>query len=168
MVVAGLDCSTTKSGVTILLDGELQFYTLVDLHKEKDVIKRMNTMMLELCEILDQYELDEIHIEKAIMKGGNVDTTQKLSYISGAIMLYCAQRNIKFVNPLPSQWRSKIGIQQSSKIKREVLKAEAIKAVKDLYGIDVNDDVAESCLLARSAFDLPKLNITEDDLWEVN
>lgn len=165
MVVAGLDCSTMKSGITIMINGELQFYTLIDLHKEKDVIKRIRTMMLELCKILDNYKIDEIHMEKAIMKGGNVDTTQKLSYLSGAIMLYCAQRDIEFVNPLPSQWRKKIGLQQSSKIKRDVLKAEAIKAVKDLYNIDVNDDVAESCLLARSAFDLPKLNITEDDLW---
>lgn len=168
MVVAGLDCSTTKSGASIISDGELQFYTLIDLHKEKDVTKRMNAMMLKLCEILDRYELDEVHIEKAIMKGGNVDTTQKLSYISGAIMLYCAQRNIKFVNPLPSQWRSKIGIQQSSKVKRETLKAEAIKAVKKEYGVVAGDDVCESILLARSAFDLPKLNITEDDLWEEN
>lgn len=168
MVVAGLDCSTTKSGVAIMSDGELQFYTLIDLHKEKDVIKRMSDMMLKLCEILDRYELDEVHIEKAIMKGGNVDTTQKLSYLSGAIMLYCAQKNIKFINPLPSQWRSKIGVQQSNKVKREVLKAEAIKAVKKEYGVIAGDDVSESILLARSAFDLPKLNITEDDLWEEN
>lgn len=166
MVVAGLDCSTVKSGVTIMSNGELQLCTLIDLHKEKDVMKRMSIMVIKLCEILDCYELDEVHIEKAIMKGGNVDTTQKLSYISGAMMLYCAQRNIRFVNPLPTQWRKKIGIQQSNKIKREVLKAEAIKAVKKEYGIDVGDDEAESCLLARSAFDLPILNITEDDLWE--
>ena len=166
MVVAGLDCSTTKSGAAIMSDGELQFYTLIDLHKEKDVTKRMNAMMLKLCDILDKYELDEVHIEKAIMKGGNVDTTQKLSYLSGAIMLYCAKRNIKFVNSLPSQWRSKIGIQQGSKIKREVLKAEAIKAVEKEYNVVAGDDTCEAILLARSAFDLPKLNITEDDLWD--
>lgn len=166
MVVAGLDCSTMKSGVSIMSNGELQFYTLVDFHKEKDVIKRMSAMVLNICDILDCYDIDEVHIEKAIMKGGNVDTTQKLSYLSGAIMLYCAQRGIRFVNPLPSQWRKKIGIQQSSKIKREVLKAEAIRAVKDEYGLNVGDDEAEAILLARSAFDLPKLNITADDLWE--
>ena len=35
----------------------------------------------------------------------------------------------------------------------------AINAVKDCYGIDVGDDVAEATLLARSAFKLPKLQI---------
>lgn len=165
MVVAGIDCSTMKSGLSIMSDGELQFYLLIDLHKEKDVIVRMRNMMVQICETLDQYKLDAVYMEKAIMKGGNVDTVQKLSYLSGAIMLYCAQKGIDFVNPPPAQWRGVVGIQQSSKIKRDVLKAEAIKAVKNEYGIDVGDDIAESCLLARSAFDLPKINMTEDDLW---
>ena len=42
---------------------------------------------------------------------------------------------------------------------------EAILAVKNEYGINVNDDVAESILIARSAFNLPKIEISEDDLW---
>ena len=49
----------------------------------------------------------------------------------------------------------------SNKQKRK----EAICAVKQEYDLDVNDDVAESILLARSAFDLPKIDVSEDDLW---
>ena len=164
MLVAGLDCSTNKSGISIMKDGELIFYTLIDLHKEKDVMKRIRNMLLQICEVLKQYDIDAVYMEKAFSKQ-NVDTTIKLANLSGGIILYCAQNDIEFNNPLPSEWRSRIGIEQSNKIKRDVLKAEAIKAVKNEYGIDVNDDVAESCLLARSAFNLPKINITEDDLW---
>jgi hypothetical protein len=80
-------------------------------------------------------------------------------------MLYCAKNQIEFNHPMPSEWRAKIGIEQSNKIKRETLKEEAILAVKNEYGINVNDDVAESILIARSAFELPKINITKDDLW---
>ena len=80
-------------------------------------------------------------------------------------MLYCAQNKIEFINPLPSEWRKKIGLRQSSKVKRDELKEEAICAVKQEYDLDVNDDVAESILLARSAFDLPKIDVSEDDLW---
>ena len=164
MIVAGLDCSTNKSGISIMKDGELIFYTLIDLHKEKDVMKRIKNMLLQICEVLKQYDIDAVYMEKAFSKQ-NVDTTIKLANLSGGIILYCAQIDIEFNNPLPSEWRSQIGIEQSNKIKRDVLKAEAIKAVKNEYGIDVNDDVAESCLLARSAFNLPKIDITEDDLW---
>lgn len=164
MIIAGIDGSTTKSGVSIMIDNKLEFYTLIDLHKEKDAMKRICMMQTQICNVLQRYNVDKVYMEKAFNKS-NTDTTMKLANLAGGIMFYCAQNKIEFVHPLPSEWRKKIGIQQNKNIKREVLKAEAIAAVKQEYGIDVNDDVAESCLLARSAFDLPKINITEDDLW---
>lgn len=162
MLVAGLDVSTKKTGISIMQDGELKFYTLIDLHKETDAMKRIREMMLKICNVLDRYDIDIVYMEKAIMKGGNADTIQKLSNLAGGMMLYCAQNHIEFVHPLPSEWRKRVGITQSSKIKRDVLKAEAISAVKYEYGIDVGDDIAESILLARSAFDLPKVKIEND------
>ena len=164
MRVAGVDASTKMSGVAIMSDGVLERYLLIDLHKEKDAIKRIKMMMIQIAEILDMYQLDKVYMEKSICKGGNVDTTQKLSYLAGGIMFYCAQNEIEFVNPLPSEWRKHVGLRQGSKITRDELKAEAVCAVKNAYGIDVNNDVAEATLLARSAFDLPKIEIMEDDL----
>lgn len=167
MIVAGIDGSTTKSGVAIMEDKKLKFYTFINLSKEtQDPMKRIRHMQLEICKILDQYDVDAIYMEKAFTKS-NIDTTMKLANLAGGIMLYSAQNDIKFVHPEPSVWRSKIGIQQGKGVKRETLKAEAIMAVKQEYGIDVNDDVAESCLIARSAFNLPKIDITEDDLWDM-
>lgn len=167
MVVAGLDASTTATGVSVMIDGELTYYTLIKIssYKEKDAEKRIKMMLKSICEVLNQYELDAVYMEKAICKGGNVDVTIKLAYLSGGMDLYCIQRDIEFHNPLPSEWRKVVGISQGRGVKRETQKAEAIKAVKDTYGIDEGDDVAESVLICRSAFNLPKLNITEDDLW---
>lgn len=167
MVVAGIDGSTKSTGVAIINDGILEYYTLIDLSKEtQDSMKRIRHMLIEISNVLDKYKLDAVYMEKSFNKQ-NVDTTQKLSNIAGGVMMYCAQNDIKFVHPMPSEWRSVINLAQGNKVKRDVLKAEAIKAVKNEYGIDVNDDVAESILIARSAFDLPKLNITEDDLWQI-
>lgn len=169
MVVAGIDASTTATGVCVMIDGELKYHTLIAINsrKEKDAEKRIKMMLMQICEILDQYDIDAVYMEKAICKGGNVDTTIKLAYLSGGMSLYCIQNNIEFINPLPSEWRKVVGIAQGRGIKRDVQKAESIKAVKDEYGVDEGDDVAESILLARSAFNLPKLNITEDDLWGI-
>lgn len=166
MIVAGIDASTRNTGISIMSNGELVFYTLIDLHVEKDTMKRIQKMLLAVCDVLDQYDIDEIHMEKAFNKQ-NTDTTMKLANLAGGIMLYCAKNDIKFFNPMPSEWRKRIGMSQGNKVKRDVLKAEAIMAVKNEYGIDANDDVCESILLARSAFDLPKINITEDDLWKI-
>ena len=163
MLIAGIDGSTTKTGVAIMSEKGLEFYTLIDLSKEKDAMKRIQNMLIKICEVLDQYELDAIYMEKSVLKN-NIDTVQKLANLAGGIMLYCAQNKIVFNHPLPTEWRKRIGINQSNKIKREVLKAEAIIAAKKEYNVDVGDDEAESILIARSAFDLPKIELSEDDL----
>jgi Holliday junction resolvasome RuvABC endonuclease subunit len=167
MVVVGIDASTTATGVAIMQDGELLYYKLIaiDPKKEKDAYKRIQKMLTKICDILDKYDIDRVYMEKAICKGGNVDITIKLAYLSGGIYLYCIQRDIEFNNPLPSEWRKIVGISNGRGVVRDTQKAEAIKAVNNEYGINVNDDVAESVLIARSAFDLPKVKITEDDLW---
>lgn len=160
MRIAGIDGSTNNTGVAIMKDGRLEFYTLIDLHKEKDAMKRIRQMLLKISEILDRYDLDAVYMEKSVLKN-NVDTVQKLANLAGGIMFYCASNGIEFHHPLPPEWRARIGIRQSSKIKREELKEEAIYAVKKEYGIDVNDDIAEAILIARSGFDLPKIDISE-------
>jgi hypothetical protein len=58
--------------------------------------------------------------------------------------LYCIQNDIEFHNPTPSAWRKTVGIKNGRGILRDEQKAQAIKAVKDWYGIDVGDDIAEA------------------------
>lgn len=161
MVVAGIDASTTATGVCVIKDRELIYYELITINskKEKDAYKRIKEMLIRICAILDKYKIDKVYMEKAICKGGNVDITIKLAYLSGGMSLYCVQKNIEFNNPVPSAWRKSVGIPTGRGVLRDEQKQTAIKAVKDWYDIDVGDDVAEATLLARSAFDLPKLQI---------
>lgn len=163
MVVAGIDASTTATGVSVMKNGELLHYELIaiDSKKEKDAYKRIKEMLIRICAILDKYEIDKVYMEKAICKGGNVDITIKLAYLSGGMSLYCIQNDIEFHNPTPASWRATVGIKNGRGVLRDEQKAQAIKAVKDWYEIDVGDDVAESVLLARSAFKLPKLQTEE-------
>lgn len=165
MLVAGIDASTTATGVSLLRDGELIYYELIaiDSKKEKDAYKRVQEMLTRICAILDGYDVDKVYMEKAICKGGNVDITIKLAYLSGGMYLYCTQNNIEFNNPAPSTWRARTGIPNGRGILRADQKAYAIKAVKEEYDLDVGDDVAESILLARSAFNLPKLQLVEEE-----
>lgn len=165
MIVAGIDGSTKKTGISIMQDGELIFYTLIDLSRlTEDTMSRIQKMLFEIGEVLDGYFIDVVCMEKAF-KNSNTQTTMMLANIAGGVMYYCAKHNIGFTHPEPSAWRKKIGFHTGRGVKRSELKAEAVKAVQNEYGITVGDDVAESVLLARSAFDLPKINMTEDDLW---
>lgn len=163
MIIAGIDGSSNKTGISIFRDGEYVSHTLIDLHKIKSADIRLPRMMCEMCEYLDGFAVDKIIMEKSVLKS-NVATIQLLSMLSGAIMVYAAKRGIVFENPVPSAWRKRCGLEQSMKVKREVLKKEAILAVEKEYGMTVSDDEAESILLARSGFDLPKLNIKMADV----
>ena len=128
------------------------------------IAKCSSAIQEEICKYIDGVKPDKILMEETVLSS-NTDTLKKLAYLAGGVMFYAHERGIEFELVLPSQWRKKIGLQQSNKIKREVLKQESIQAVKQEYGLDVTDDEADACLLARSGFDLPKIVITEDDLW---
>ena len=169
MKIVGIDASSNITGVAIMQDGEYVTHALIDCHKIKDAYERIPIMVNQIWEYLDDVDdIDLIIMEKSILKV-NTDTLQKLSNIAGGIMLYAYQNGIKFEHPVPSAWRKKVGLEQSSKVKRQILKLEAIEAVRREYGLDVTDDIAEAILLARSGFDLPKVDIkvedVEDSYW---
>lgn len=166
MRIAGIDASSNKTGIAIFEDGKYIEHTLIDLHKMKDPEQRIPKMMVEICKYIKTHSVDKIIMEKSMMKS-NIDTLQKLSNIAGAVMLYAATKSIEFQHVYPSEWRKKIGLSQSSQIKREVLKEEAIQAVKQEYNMDLTDDECEAILIARSGFDLPKIIIEKDEIWVI-
>jgi Holliday junction resolvasome RuvABC endonuclease subunit len=163
MRIIGVDASSNKTGISVFQDGEYIEHTLIDLHKIKEPDKRIPKMMLEICKYIKKHGADKIIMEKSMMKN-NIDTVQKLSQIAGAVMLYAATKSMEFQFVYPSEWRKKIGLQQSTQITREMLKEEAVQAVKQVYDMDVTDDEAESILIARSGFDLPKIEVEVDIL----
>lgn len=163
MIVAGIDASTNYTGIAIMQDTNYVCHTLIDLHKIKDSSERVPKMMLAICDYLAQHKIDKIIMEESMMTT-NIATTKMLSSIAGAVMYYAASHNIEFQLDLPSAWRRRVGLTQGRAVKREVLKAEAIAAVKQEYGMDLTDDESESILIARSAFDLPKINLEDDDI----
>ena len=166
MKIAGVDASTNRTGISVFINGCYETHTLIDLHTIKDSSERIPKMMLAICEYLDEHKVDKIIMEESVMTT-NVSVVKMLAYIAGAVMYYAVSHGIEFELVLPTHWRKKIGLSQSTKIKRDVLKAEAILAVKQEYGMDLSDDESEAILICRSGFDLPKIVITEDDVWDI-
>ena len=165
--IMGIDASTQKSGVAIFQDGQYITHALIDLHKEKDIMTRIPHMINEIYAKIDEYKPNKILMEETVLSS-NTDTLKKLAYLAGGIMAYAYKNDIDFHLLLPTEWRKRIGLKQSKKIKREILKEEAIKAVLQEYKIKVTDDEAESILIARSGFDLPKINIIAEGAIKEN
>ena len=162
MILCGIDASTNKTGIAIFDNGRYIEHTLIDLHKFKDAGERIPKMMLAICNYLDKHKIDQIIMEESIMTT-NVSTVKMLASIAGAIMCYAAKNNIEFQLDLPTAWRRRIGLTQGRSVKRDVLKAEAIAAVKQEYNMYLTDDECEAILIARSGFDLPKIVLVDDD-----
>lgn len=162
MKIVGIDAATQKSGIAFFKDCKYIEHSLIDLHTEKETMMRIPHMINEICIKLDAYKPDRILMEETMLSS-NIDTLKKLAYLAGGVMTYAYKNNIDFQLILPTEWRKRVGLQQSKKIKREVLKDEAIKAVLQEYKINVTNDEAESILIARSGFDLPKINILSNN-----
>ena len=160
MRIIGIDGATVKSGVAVFEDGQYVAHKLLSFSGDADV--RIPKMMVAICSFVKEYKPDKVIMEKSMLTN-NIDTVQKLSNHAGAVMFYGYSKGIEFEHQYPSQWRAKIGLSQGKKVKKETLKAEAIAAVNKEYGMSLTDDEAESILIARSGFDLPKIVLVEDD-----
>ena len=163
MRIIGIDASTNKTGIAVFQDGQYVEHTLIDLHKIKDSSERIPKMMIAICDYLDKYQVDKIIMEESMMTN-NIATVKMLSSIAGAVMYYATSHGIEFQLDLPSAWRKRIGLTQGRSVKRDVLKAEAMTAVKQEYDMDLTDDECESILIARSGFDLPKIILVDDEI----
>lgn len=156
MRIIGIDGATNKTGIALFEDGNYLEHSLIDLSKDTNSQTRIPKMMLEICKYIKAHNPDKVIMEKSMLKN-NIDTVQKLSNLAGAVMFYCYSKGIKFEHRYPSEWRKVVGLTQNSHIKKEVLKAEAVAAVRQEYGMELTDDEAESVLIARSGFELPKI-----------
>lgn len=161
MKIIGIDGATNRTGIAVFEDGKYVDHILIDLSKDKNSDTRIPKMMMEICKYIKEHKPDKVIMEKSMLTN-NIVTVQKLSNLAGAVMFYCYSKGIEFEHQYPSEWRKAVGFTQGSKVKKEVLKAEAIAAVKQEYGLDVSDDEAESLLIARSGFDLPKIVLKDD------
>jgi len=148
MIYMGVDLSTTSSGIGIFDDDKLIHYECIK-PKSKNWEERVGVMFVELDRILKSYPIEHIFVEEIPMKDGK-PTLIKLSAIRGAFISACYINNIPFTPRKVNEWRQDCGFYGDGVkgLKREEMKKKAIEEVKNLFDIDVNDDIAESCLIA--------------------
>lgn len=151
MTVAGLDASSNHTGISLFQNGLYVTHKLIDEHANKNTYNRISNMMIDIIHTLQEYNPDHIIMEECILKT-NVQTVKILSYIAGSVMGWAAINNVGFQFTLPSQWRKLVGIKQNNQTTRKQLKEQAVEMVRHKYNLSVNDDVAESILIAESFF----------------
>ena len=153
-----LDLSTKSTGYAISDDkGKLITYGLLTASSSNN-ISRIQKIQSGIIELVKQYNIEKLIAEDVHPEAyGYSDTARLLMWLQGSIVLgaYSVNNNInsksiEFMQA--SEWRKNLGIKTGRGIKRENLKPLNIKYVKDMYGIDANDDVCDAICLYTAYF----------------
>lgn len=100
-------------------------------------------MVKEIFKILDDYKPAVVYIEDTAMQQ-NAKVLKELSRLQGAIIGYCATREIDIHIIKPTEWRKELGFEQGRGIKRPELKQQCFKWVKENLGIEKSEDEVEA------------------------
>ena len=167
MIYLGADLSTTSSGISVFDDERLVHYECLAPKITKKTPNIGHTEDWEiwtyfiaqrLNEIFNEYDIEEAYCEDIPLKDGK-PTIKKLGVVRGTLLSVCAIHNAN-INPRQvSDWRQDAGFFDGTQkgMTRDEMKKKAIEEVERLFGIVVNDDIAESILIAyRSRYPIIK------------
>ena len=169
MIYLGADLSTTSSGISVFDDERLIHYECLapkinkktpNIGKTEDWEVRTYFIAQRLNEIFNEYNIEEAYCEDIPLKDGK-PTIKKLGVVRGTFLAMCAIHSVN-INPRQvSDWRQDAGFFDGTQkgMTRDEMKKKAIEEVERLFNIVVNDDIAESALIAyRTRYPLSRKN----------
>lgn len=156
--VLSFDQSTKLSAYSWWIDGKYIESGYIDLHKNKNTSERVKKMGIELCNIITKYQPDNVIIEE-VTQQSNPQTLKLLARIQGIIIGFCAAHDIDTYIIEPSKWRSILQFKIGAGVKREELKDQAIKYIKDKYDLDLSEDECESVCIGEAAHKIYNIEI---------
>lgn len=151
-MILALDLSTKSSGYAIFDNYSLVTYGCLTA-SSNDVIKRIQKIIIDLDNlVLNKYKdtIDKVVIEEVRPEVGsnvtNLHTHKVLMWLQAALefLLHEHYPKVKVEYMYPSEWRKQCGIKTGRGVKREQLKLEDIKFVKQTFNLNVNDDEADA------------------------
>ena len=162
MITLALDISTRSTGAAIYQNQNLTHYECIAA-SSTNTFNRIDKIRDRIEQLIQLYHPDKIVAESPLPAdvGHNIDTYKKLTWAQGIIGDMLNKHNLKFdVMYIPSQWRKKVQIKTGPHKMRPKLKADDIAMVKNLYQIEVNDDIADAILIGRA--------FTQQNVEEIN
>lgn len=149
--VLSLDTSSSSTGWAVFVNGKYESSGCIDLKKIKDSKERMKEMVFSIQDLLNSEQPDIVYVELTSV-ARNVSAQRTLTMILGAIWAYCINHDIYYEAFRPTEWRSWVKYaDEKLPRRREELKQWSICRVKELFGIDVQDDTSDAILLGLGA-----------------
>ena len=155
-MILGLDASTKSTGYGIFHEETKRLIASGCITADSsDMLGRIKKIVKDIDKrILAKYQVNKLILEEVLPKNGyqrSVQTYKALMYLQGqiAMLIHDKYPYIEIIFKYPSEWRKEVGV-HSGAAKREVVKQRDITYVKNVFGLDVNDDEADGICLAYS------------------
>lgn len=149
MKVLAFDQSTNVTGYSIWESGKLCDYGVIDLHKVKDTGARFYMMVKEIREVINKRQPDVIVIED-VAQQSNINVMKILAQLQGCIYALGLLSDLPVQTIKPTVWRQTLEFRQGAKVKRQELKEQALCYIKENFGLDVIEDVAEAICIGQA------------------
>ena len=152
-----LDMSTTSTGWCAWENNRIKEYGCIVADKGLPLNTRIHKMWMGIAQILEKYPaINRVVVEDPLprtSKTTNEATYRALNWLQGYVGVMLKDSGLKDIEfVFPNTWRSKVGIKTGQR-KRETLKDADMAWVKNQFGIDVNDDVADAIGIGYSSID---------------
>lgn len=146
-ILMTIDGSTQQTGVSFFINGKLwKVFVFGYLKNSKiDIDTRTSFMIEKLFFLLNEYKPYIIYMEDTY-QGKNAKSYKYLCRMQGAVYGWTflnKEINSEFNLIYPSEWRKDLGFEQGKK-KRQDYKIMAIEYIKNILGIEIEEDAAES------------------------
>lgn len=160
MKTLAIDASSKSSGIAIFEEGKLIHYECI-IKTSADSLKRIEEMAKRIRQVYDQFQPTNIIMQDILPQDvkHNQNAYKVLIYLQAAVVLSLHQTGAVVQFTTASHWRSICGIKTGPGIKRDSLKLASKHLVKNIYNIDVNDDISDAICIGmayiiqhRSAF----------------
>lgn len=140
--IVALDQATNVAGISIFDDGNLVYASQRTFYGDLGV-RYADFAAFLAYEVIKNWEPDELVFED-IQYQNNVVTFKTLSGLLGICIMLAETAKIPHTEIFNMTWQSEFYIQGKT---RHQQKQNTIKKVKELFNLDVNDDIADSVLL---------------------
>ena len=146
MTILVFDQATKCTGYSVWVDGQLQNYGIIEVDdKTLTSIERIRAMREKCIDIAERYRPEMICIE-GVQYQNNQAVYSQLSQLQGAIMTIAFDKDIALYIIPPTVWKGHCEIKGK---KRAEQKENTIKMVRNLYGLEVSEDIADSIGIGR-------------------
>lgn len=147
MKILGLDTSTTSTGYAVLDEKNLISYGTIKTPRKSDLLDKIIYIEEHVKQIIKAKEVEFIVIEDLAVTR-SATTTKALAGLLYYLLIEFRKRDMLVVQVRPSEWRKVCKIKGKC---RQELKENAIKHVKNVYNLNVNNDEADAICIAEYA-----------------